>query len=317
MKTIKSVARVLSGLVAVTLQAASPGLLAAPNPELPAAIYTDVPYDPAHPASGAGVQFESHGALINAQLYQPPGAGVHPTVVLLHGLPGNEQNLDLAQAMRRSGWTVITFHYRGSWGSGGRYSLANSVDDAKALLARLSRPENATPWGVDPSRIVLIGHSYGGYVAARVGSETPSLLGVALLAPWDVSFNQREWVLLPPPRRQTVGVAAFFDVDGRLADVNARAIFDEVMKEGAQLDLTRCAPHLIGQNVLVVTAIRDNEGDKATGFLSALREGHAAHLTVEMMETDHGFSDHRIALEAAVVRWLGTLGAGGADQRAR
>ena len=49
----------------------------------------------------------------------PAGAGRRPTVVLLHGLPGNEKNLDLAQAIRRAGWNVVTFNYRGSWGSPG------------------------------------------------------------------------------------------------------------------------------------------------------------------------------------------------------
>jgi pimeloyl-ACP methyl ester carboxylesterase len=150
----------------------------------------------------------------------------------------------------------------------------------------------------------LIGHSYGGYVAARVASDAPKVLGVALLAPWDVSFDERTWAQLPPARRQSVGVAAFFDVDGRLSDASARSIFDEVMKEGTRLDLTGCAPGLIGRHLLIVTATRDNEGDKATGLLAALHEAHAQHLTAELMDTDHGFNDHRIALESVVLRWL-------------
>jgi pimeloyl-ACP methyl ester carboxylesterase len=294
----------LTILFAPILLAGLPFTRAAAEPDLPAAIYTDPPYDPAHPASGQGIQFQSHGALINAQLYQPPGPGAHPTVILLHGLPGNEQNLDLAQAIRRAGWTVLTFHYRGSWGSGGKYRLVNGVDDTQALLALLDQPEKAAAWGVDPSRIVLIGHSYGGYVAARVASDAPKLLGVGLLAPWDVSFDERTWVQLPPARRRSVGVAAFFDVDGRLSGANARSIFDEVMKEGTRLDLTQCAPGLIGRNLLIVTATRDDEGDKATDLLAGLREAHSQHLTAELMDTDHGFNDHRIALESVVLRWL-------------
>jgi predicted alpha/beta-fold hydrolase len=43
-------------------------------------------------------------------------------VILFHGLPGNEQNLDLAQAIRRANWNVLTLHYRGSLGSPGTYS---------------------------------------------------------------------------------------------------------------------------------------------------------------------------------------------------
>ena len=36
------------------------------------------------------------------------GAGTHPVVVFLHGYPGNERNLDLAQAVRRAGFASTT-----------------------------------------------------------------------------------------------------------------------------------------------------------------------------------------------------------------
>ena len=42
-------------------------------------------------------QIPSHGGLLNAFVYVASGPGPHPMVVLLHGFPGNERNLDLAQ----------------------------------------------------------------------------------------------------------------------------------------------------------------------------------------------------------------------------
>jgi len=54
------------------------------------------------------MQIASHGALMNALVYVAAGAGPHPAVILLHGFPGNERNLDLAQDMRRAGWDVST-----------------------------------------------------------------------------------------------------------------------------------------------------------------------------------------------------------------
>jgi uncharacterized protein len=279
----------------------------APDPQLPAAIYTDPASDPAHPAIGQGIQFQSNGALINGQLYRPAGDGAHPTVVLLHGLPGNEQNLDLAQTIRRAGWTVITFHYRGSWGSGGTYSLQRGVDDAKALLTLLARPASAHAWGVDPARIVLVGHSYGGYVAARAAIDAPAVVGIALIAPWDPAFDARAWSLLPAPRRQAVGVASFDDVDGRLTGATARSLTNEVLREGKSFDLTSLAASLAGRTLLIVTAVRDDDDDKALALLPALSQARATHLTIQSMETDHGFNDHRIALQAAVLRWLASL----------
>ena len=85
-----------------------------------------------------GEAIPSHGFNLNALLYSAAGAGPHPTVLLLHRLPSNEQNLDLAQSMRRAGWNVVTLHYRGSWGTPGTFSFANRLEDAAAALAWLS-----------------------------------------------------------------------------------------------------------------------------------------------------------------------------------
>ena len=113
-------------LVAIALVACGTSGVAvsAPAPQTPAAVYSDPPADKAFPASGEALQIPSGGRLMNAMVYVPAGKGPHPVVVLLHGFPGNEQNLDLAQAIRRAGWAVVTFHYRGSWGSEGSFTQA-------------------------------------------------------------------------------------------------------------------------------------------------------------------------------------------------
>lgn len=132
----------------------------------PVAISQDPPVDRAHPASGSGLQFVSMGERINAMLYLPAGAGLHPAVILLHGLPGNEQNLDLARTMQRAGWAVVTFHYRGSWGSGGKFTLAGGCDDVDSLIAEIASANGPAKWHVDPRRMVIMGHSYGGFVTS-------------------------------------------------------------------------------------------------------------------------------------------------------
>jgi predicted alpha/beta-fold hydrolase len=75
--------------------------LAAQQP--PREIYTDPARDSAHPARMEVLHIPSGGVKINGLAYLASGAGVHPTLVLFHGLPGNEKNLDIAQAVRRVG----------------------------------------------------------------------------------------------------------------------------------------------------------------------------------------------------------------------
>jgi len=94
------VARVaLSALLsmAVPVVAQNPAVVADPAP------------DKTNPAAMETFQLPSHGALLNALMYVAEGAGPHPTVVLLHGFPGNERNLDLAQSMAAGGMERFVF----------------------------------------------------------------------------------------------------------------------------------------------------------------------------------------------------------------
>jgi hypothetical protein len=100
-------------------------------------------------ASMQALQIPSHGQLLNALVYVAAGAGPHPAVILLHGFPGNERNLDLAQDIRRAGWDVLYFNYRGSWGSPGDFSFSHGIEDTLAAADYLRRPEVAKQLRLD------------------------------------------------------------------------------------------------------------------------------------------------------------------------
>src|ERR1700722_9176540 len=158
--------------------------LGAAAQSVPPAIFTDPPADKAHPAAMTVIHIPTHGLLINGVVYQPSGAGPHPTIVICHGLPGNEKNLDLAQALRRAGWNAVTFNYRGSWGSPGYFRFAQNLEDANAVLAYLRA--NAATLGIDTRRIVLAGHSMGGWVAAHTAAQDHAIIGAILISAADM-----------------------------------------------------------------------------------------------------------------------------------
>ncbi|MFN3725654.1 MAG: alpha/beta hydrolase family protein [Allosphingosinicella sp.] len=143
------------------------------------AVAADPPRHPTHPARNRQLVIPSgpvrpelgRPAEMNALMFQAAGPGPHPTLLLLHGLPGNERNLDLAQAARRAGWNVLTFTYRGAWGSEGTFSFQHAVADTEAALRWLRSEEAAQDYGVDSARIVVVGHSMGGFMAAYVATH--------------------------------------------------------------------------------------------------------------------------------------------------
>ena len=65
---------------------------------------------PTPPPSMKHPLIPSHDSNMLGVFYLAAGIAPHPTAVLFHGLPGYEQNLDLAQALRREGWNVLAMH---------------------------------------------------------------------------------------------------------------------------------------------------------------------------------------------------------------
>jgi len=125
-----------------------------------------------------GVVFSSHGCKLLGVLYGAAGDSPRPTVVLLHGVPGFEKNLDLAYALRDAGWNTLCFHYRGCWGSEGSFSMDGLVEDVRAA-AQWVRTQ---PY-VDKECLVLIGMSGGGYAALAAGAADPGYKALVALSP--------------------------------------------------------------------------------------------------------------------------------------
>ncbi len=101
------------------------------------------PFDEQYPAALLPLTFESHGYQLIGRILVAQGAGPHQTILLLHGFPGDEQNGDLAHIFRRAGWNVMSFHYRGAWGSPGSFSFTHAFEDVPAALMVLKTQQNS------------------------------------------------------------------------------------------------------------------------------------------------------------------------------
>ena len=123
-------------LVALILGCATPHGGLSPAARFDPASADPPQLDAEFPPSLAEIEFVVDAARLNGIVYEAQGAGPHPTVVLLHGFPGNEQNLDLAQAIRRASWNVVFFHYRGAWSSGGLFSFEGVLADVAGCESR-------------------------------------------------------------------------------------------------------------------------------------------------------------------------------------
>jgi len=272
--------------------------LSATAQSVPTAIDTDPPVDRAHPASMTVLHLPSHGVLINGLVYSPAGAGPHPLLVICHGLPGNEKNLDLAQAVRRAGWNAVTFNYRGSWGSPGVYRFAQNLEDADAALAYLRDPANAARLGIDTKRIALAGHSMGGWVTALTASHDHALIGAALISAADMGH------LGMAPRDKVVAEMA--DNMETLAGVTPESMADEVIANAKAFSFASAARGLTGTTLFVLTS-DDGLAPDADALVAAIHADGGDKVHTAHVATDHPWSDHRLWLQATIVAWLAGL----------
>jgi pimeloyl-ACP methyl ester carboxylesterase len=284
-------------LAAVLALAAAPQIAAAKppgRPAIPAAVFTDPPADKAHPPRMEVLHIPSGGVEINGVAYLAGGAGPHPTLVLLHGLPGNEKNLDLAQAVRRAGWNVVTFNYRGSWGSPGTYSFRGNLADAKAVLAFVRVTANAEKLGIDTGKLVLAGHSMGGGITAVTAGGDSGLAGAIMISSADLGFLARA------PLASRLNTAR--ENMEALAGVTPQGMADE-MATLTDASFANAAPGLAKMPLLLLTS-DDGLAPMSEALLKDLKTRGDTRVTAHHEATDHSWSGKRVALEALVISWL-------------
>ena len=271
-----------------------------PAQQTPTAVITDPAPDKQFPPGLSVLTIPSNGSEMDAFLYLAAGPSPHGIVVLLHGLPGYEINADLAQSIRRAGWNVLLFNYRGTWGSAGSFSQSSAIEDTAAVLRFLRDPANVATYRIDPRRLVIIGHSFGGFLAGYVGSHDPDISAIGIISATNLGRINAD-----PKERDTRlkrWQAQLHPVHG----ATASDLFTEAARHAKEWDYVQWADALRTRPLLLVEADDQNHTDMEA-LASALRQKGSAHLEQKAVATDHSFSDHRIALQTIVIDWLQKL----------
>jgi pimeloyl-ACP methyl ester carboxylesterase len=262
--------------------------------------------DPQYPTTNATLVFTSAGTTVYGRIFVAQGSGPHPTILLLHGFPGTEQNFDLAHVFRRVGWNAAIFHYRGAWGSGGDYSFTHVLEDVQNAIAYLREAETAQRYRIDPRRLVLVGHSLGGFAALQASAADGNILAVASLAGFNLGGFGK---ILAANAALTEQAVRDWDEEAEpLHGTSGEALIQEIITRRDEFDLPDRVGSLAPRPVCLVAGSRDTVSSiemHHAPLVDALRTH--PRLTQHVLDADHGFSDKRVALARLLVDWLNSL----------
>ena len=252
---------------------------------------------------------DMHGILIPGKrgrllsvLYTAAGEGVHPTVLLLHGIPGCERNFDLAQSLRRAGFHVMTFHYSGSWGSDGSYSLANDLEDTNTVLDFVLQDRK---YGFDKQHIYAVGHSLGGFVCGQLSAHRHEIKGAVLLMPCDI--GRLPLIAQEDPASWQTIQEVLEDSAQWLSGTSGESLLREALDRSADFRLESAAEALAQKPVLCIGGTLDIYTPPVLHcepLAHAVQEAGGTSIQTVSYPTDHFFADYRLTVAETVTTFL-------------
>jgi pimeloyl-ACP methyl ester carboxylesterase len=258
-------------------------------------ILNDIKWDMTSPASSTELFIPSGNSKIAGLIYTANGLQKHPTLLLLHGYPGNERNLDIAQVVRSRGWNVIYFDYRGSWGSQGKFSFKNCVEDVVNVVSFCNKYQDSLK--IDTSNIVLFGHSMGGWVCLKALQELPTIKKGFALSTWDIAKDFKN----VSNEKEMLSIANDPNIAGKYFVLNTslKDLYTPVLQDKTYYNLLNDAKSLADKQIIMI-----DEHEKNSQLAEKIKESNKLYFDYSVWQTDHSFTNKRASLINKVLAFI-------------
>lgn len=177
-----------------------------------------------------------------------------------------------------------------------------------AAAAYLRQPAMTKLLRLDPSRIVLIGHSMGGFMAVQGAAADPAIIAMGLISAADLGGRIPQQ--LPQERQQAaiqaMSIGLAHEGMAPLAGCTPEGLARETLENAAKWRFLSKVDALKSRPALIVTS-DDGLAPANAAFAAALQAAGNKQVTALHLPTDHSYSDQRRALSAAVLQWLAAM----------
>lgn len=258
------------------------------------------------------VDLVSNGNKLNAKFYPVESDKPSPTVILLHGFPGSDNNpLGLAEGLNQNGINILVFNYQGTFKSEGVFNFDNCANDLVVALDFLKQERNVQQFAIDTSRIIVCGYSTGGSIALTTALYNPEINNIIAIAG---ANNQSIWLkkMADDPAYRTIfekGIAGSYSPRGPIKgdSIYIHNYFDKIIPDVNNYDLVLNADKLKNRKILFLTGWQDTDNPMEEYIIPVYRQLKklgSESVAIKAFDTDHYFSNSKDELTNAITEWI-------------
>jgi uncharacterized protein len=253
----------------------------------------------------------SNGNKLNAKFYPVEKGIPSPTVILLHGIPGNDNNpLGLAERLNKNEINILVFNYQGTFNSEGLFNFDNCWNDIGVALDFLKQKKNIQQFSIDTSRIIICGYSLGGSLALTAAVHNPEIYNIiAVAGGTDQSIYLKRMAANQAYRNGfEKRIISLYSPNGPIKGDSTylHHYFDTIIPEVDNYDLVKNADKLKNRSILFITGWLDNSIPMEEYIIPVYRQLkmlNAENVYIKAFETDHSFGNVMDELTNSITEW--------------
>lgn len=244
------------------------------------------------------ILLEGKRGKLNCILFDP-GTDKRGSVLFLPGMPGTDQNEDIAEMLCIYHFRVLCLSYSGSGGSDGAYSIENALEDSETAFGFLR--------SYAPEEVSVLGHSMGGFIAAQLAARHPDTKALVMMFPCDIG----RLPLWETESFMTSEIVKdfFYTHTGLLNGTSADRLLSEVFTHADRYSLVHLAPALAKIPLYMIGGSKDYYAPPKLNCLP-LREavekesGHAERLSYHEFSTGHYGAESRDEIIRSILAFM-------------
>jgi len=251
------------------------------------------------------VEFVSSDSLIKGYFFPSCGNYAIATVLFLQGFPGIEGDELICERLAQENINVLTFNYRGTFGSAGYFSFSNAVADIGAALQFLGQLQLQNTYSIESNKIVLGGWSFGSGIIFAGAVREPDVRKIFAISGRDFSQEARKIEQDSEYAEEVTSNLAAIRVPK--GPVNYRDdLLSDLVENQAIFETEQQIPYLTDRDILLMGGWDDEISRIEDHILPAYRSlsKQGIKVSIAAFQDDHEFSQSKDKITQVIVNWL-------------